>query len=232
MSGVYIVLLVLALALLEKKGQGAACPTPTVFRLTDEHGVITTPNFPDKFPTPICYHWIIDSGEPQYTNQEKNGKKIRIHMTQSYLKENFTVVEYVDYTYPSVYYVEDNVVRKSSTSGMAAILPRGYSNRPSTIIAAGGMATVNDTRVKTYATDYRYFGVQVELYSPYANHFRAMNFLNVYGFNITYEIVSGSEFEKDYSMCTVSNCSVAGNCYVSKDFRYSIGFLFDLHCVF
>ncbi|CAM1313569.1 Uncharacterised protein g6301 [Pycnogonum litorale] len=56
--------------------------------LTRDKGVISTPNFPDKFPTPISCRWIIKAPKK---------KGVAIFFTQFYLKEGLTATEYYYY---------------------------------------------------------------------------------------------------------------------------------------
>lgn len=53
------------------------------------------------------------------------------------------------------------------------------------------------------------------------NHFRALtNILDVYGFNITYEIIPKDEHTKRVHLrnCTLTTCSFNGNCYANSNF--------------
>jgi hypothetical protein len=206
--------LVVVLLVLEGRGVEGACSRPTVFRLTEPRGVITTPGFPGKFKTPLCRHWIIESGS------KNNDKTILVYLTQFYLRENFTFMSYERYNFPYDYYGarEDNAVQKKS-SDIISYFTTDFSQTPpiGKPINTGAIEIVKLLKVPT-----PFFGIQVDLTSPYAKHLRAMNFLNVYGFNITYEIVDNALMKKHEEIefiCSARNCSYSGNCYASKDYR-------------
>ncbi|XP_014680413.1 PREDICTED: CUB and sushi domain-containing protein 3-like, partial [Priapulus caudatus] len=58
--------------------------------LNATHGVISTPNFPHAFPTPIECRWLIRS---------RPGKKIVVYFTQYYLRGGLFASEYDLYMY-------------------------------------------------------------------------------------------------------------------------------------
>ncbi|XP_071037511.1 fibropellin-3-like [Parasteatoda tepidariorum] len=58
------------------------------FHITKPKGIISTPNFPNAFPTPINCQWIIEA--PFDT-------KVAVYFTQFYLKRGFTATEYSHY---------------------------------------------------------------------------------------------------------------------------------------
>ncbi|XP_065201257.1 uncharacterized protein LOC135832148 isoform X2 [Planococcus citri] len=65
-------------------------------------------------------------------------------------------------------------------------------------------------------TNLTYLVIDFELHQLEGNHLRALdNLMDVFGFNITYEI---STNEPSKNFCTVVDCSLAGHCYASSDF--------------
>lgn len=57
-------------------------------------GVVTSPNFPNEFPTPILCEWVILNRQTKFT---------LIHLTQFYLKSHFTVQFFQEYTNSEMY---------------------------------------------------------------------------------------------------------------------------------
>lgn len=57
--------------------------------LTEQRGVIHTPNFPGRFPVPINCTWVIDASQ----FQEQAPSKIILYFTQNYLTSDLTVIE-------------------------------------------------------------------------------------------------------------------------------------------
>jgi len=235
MAGALLVLTILAGILLDTADSACNRSTIHLIHLTGPNGIIQTPGFPKRFPTPLCIHWIIDSQSPYTTFNEpiltpdglpsykySNGKRIRVYLTQVYLKENLTFVDYIKYPYPSSLQAkmdenEENSVRRNH---MDISVETGYSRVP----FPRYIKTDTDyTSVIVYATELRFFGIQVELENnSYAQHFRARNFLDTFGFNITYDIVDERQHGEDFKRrdsCTLANCSFAGDCYISSDYR-------------
>lgn len=74
----------------------------------------------------------------------------------------------------------------------------------------------NLTSVDWVRTQRNYLVVDFTLERLEGNHLRVLDdLLDVYGFNITYEI---SRVARHHS-CSVSNCSMSGHCFVSQDYR-------------
>lgn len=94
-----------------------------------------------------------------------------------------------------------------------------YDKNDSTGLAVGKIFELpsrKTLKVDHLSTDWSYSVIDFELNQLEGNHVRALhNLMNVFGFNITYEIsLNGRKSEA----CTVSDCSLAGNCYASQDF--------------
>ncbi|XP_014245843.1 uncharacterized protein LOC106664542 isoform X2 [Cimex lectularius] len=84
---------------------------------------------------------------------------------------------------------------------------------------------VNEQNVITTSWIYtrnQYFVIEFKLDQLEGNHLRVLDdLLDVYGFNITYEMTAD---EEDVPLvrndsCSVLGCSLAGNCYASNDFQ-------------
>ncbi|KAF6206429.1 hypothetical protein GE061_017662 [Apolygus lucorum] len=77
---------------------------------------------------------------------------------------------------------------------------------------------------KWVLTRTRYFVIEFNLERLEGNHLRVLDdLLDVYGFNITYEMrtepsTSAASPELRNDSCSVLTCSLAGNCYVSEDY--------------
>ncbi|KAG8334086.1 hypothetical protein J6590_097833, partial [Homalodisca vitripennis] len=74
----------------------------------------------------------------------------------------------------------------------------------------------NVTTVQWLMTPRHYLVIDFSLERLEGNHLRVLDdLLEVYGFNITYEIRS----EVRNTSCSVIGCSLSGHCYASRDFR-------------
>lgn len=71
----------------------AAVTAPCGGLLTAKHGVIQTPNFPDKFPTPIQCTWIIDA-----SSINKQNVSIVVYFTQQFVFSGLKFTEYAYYS--------------------------------------------------------------------------------------------------------------------------------------
>lgn len=122
------------------------------------------------------------------------GNAIVLYLTQFYLRDGLKVTEYAYYQNKAVYAGKKELGTLSSDDGTTFIA----SNKPILVL-------------------------QLEIYDVSNIHLRAMDFfLDVYGFNITYEMVRKdviSAFVPRQDACSVFHCSLTGNCIVSKDFE-------------
>ena len=168
----------------EKEGDENQCGG----HLADTHGYITTPNFPDAFPTPLSCKWVFYA---------PLGKKVVLYFTQYYLKELFNVVEY------------DQYVDESNNTGRYE-----FDNY-----------RIQEDHVAYLEGNKSYLVFTFRVLDMDNIHLRVADFLlEVYGFNITYEVMPANESVRS-DVCTVSNCSHLGKCLVSKDFTE-----FKCHC--
>lgn len=150
--------------------------------LTEKHGIIQTPNFPNSFHVPISCVWVIDAS----TYWGTPNVSIILYLTQQYVLAGLTFKEYMyysdDFKVPSeteIKVKEENVTRTASVQSSSPFLE-----------------------------------VKFQLDNLYGTHLRVMDhLLDVYGFNITYEVDSPKSYQ-----CNSMLCSFLGNCYASYNY--------------
>lgn len=152
--------------------------------LTEQRGIITSPNFPNKFPVPITCVWIIDGSMVPLTANIS----IIIYLTQLYAMSGLKFTEYM-------YYSEDYKV-------------------PSQNIIE--LREENVTNVAWLKFSSPYLEIKFTMDNLYGTHLRVLDrLLNVFGFNVTYEI----EIDKvKSSTCNTKQCSFLGHCYATVDY--------------
>lgn len=149
----------------------------------DKRGILSTPNFPNKFPIPINCEWVIStsSSNEHLDNDEKN-TSIVVYLTQLYVQEGLSFYQYRFY----------DVDRK---------------------IGESIIHNVNETNViKIYfvQTFENFLVIRLKLDNIDGTHIRVLdNFLDVYGFNITYEITTNVR----KNSCNMKQCGFTGICY-------------------
>ncbi|KAK9512686.1 hypothetical protein O3M35_001058 [Rhynocoris fuscipes] len=158
--------------------------------LTTETGLLQTPNFPKPFKVPIKCRWIIDS-----SMQPNQPVSIVIYLTQLFVTTGLTFTEYAFYEPDSSFQLEPKLV----------------------------FAVTEDNAITTQwvYTRNQYFVVEFTMDRLEGNHVRVLDdLLDVYGFNITYEMVPDYDDESPVrnSSCNLLGCSLAGNCFVTHDF--------------
>ena len=117
-------------------------------------------------------------------------KKIILYFTQFYMKDSFYLTEYDAYQDTSTYIGRHDLGR----------------------IASWQHDLLSLAAYKPYVL------IQFSVESIGNRHLRVMDsLLDVYGFNITYEIVDRST-DVTKNTCSVKECSYLGNCIVSHDF--------------
>jgi hypothetical protein len=148
--------------------------------LTEERGVVHSPNFPRRFPVPLVCRWVI-SAPPQ--------KKIVLYFTQYFMRGAFHVNEYESYT--------DNLHHTGHKS----------------------LGQINfEDHIHIMVAYKPYLVLELVLHQMSNIHLRVEEYLeNVYGFNITYEIVDPSARVR-HDTCSVNDCSFLGHCLASSDF--------------
>lgn len=153
--------------------------------LTARHGVIHTPNFPHKFATPIECVWVIDASD--LISHNGHNISIVVYLTQLYVLGGLKFTEYM-------YYSDDYKVP---------------AHRVFTL-------TEDDvTQVAWVQFNSQYLEIRFRMSSLDGTHLRALDrLLDVYGFNITYEV----ESVKDYQ-CNTLQCRFLGHCYAREDYR-------------
>ncbi|XP_055382118.1 hybrid signal transduction histidine kinase K-like [Condylostylus longicornis] len=151
--------------------------------LNARHGIVQTPNFPNKFETPIVCVWIIDASEFATT---ATNISIVVYLNQLYVLGGLKFTEYM-------YYSEDYKVPSHRIFEL----------------------TEDDvTQVTWIQFQSQYLEIRFEMRSLDGTHLRALNrFLDVYGFNITYEVDQVKSYQ-----CNALKCHFLGQCYASDDF--------------
>lgn len=151
--------------------------------LTATHGIIQTPNFPNKFPVPITCVWIIDGT----TSSTKTNISIVVYFTQQYVLNGLKFTEYL-------YYTEDYKVPSQQSS---------FVWNEDTV-----------TQVSWVQFQSPYLEIKFTMTNLHGTHIRSLNrLLDVYGFNITYEVDEVKPYQ-----CSALQCRFSGNCYVKQDF--------------
>ncbi|CAH1407030.1 unnamed protein product [Nezara viridula] len=154
--------------------------------LTDPTGVIQTPSFPEAFPVPIRCHWLIDSSA-----LPEDEVQIVVYLTQLFVTTGLTFTEYAFYD------PEDPSLQRN----------------PSLLLS---VTEQNSITTRWLFTNSRFLVIELELDRLEGNHVRVLDhLLDVFGFNITYEMVT--EPVRNDS-CSLTDCSFAGNCYINSDY--------------
>lgn len=153
--------------------------------LKSRHGVVQTPNFPHKFTTPIECVWIIDASE--LMQHSGHNISIVVYLTQLYVMGGLKFTEYM-------YYSDDYKVP---------------AHRVFTL-------TEDDvTQVAWVQFNSQYLEIRFRMASLDGTHLRALDrLLDVYGFNMTYEVEPVKEYQ-----CNTLQCRFLGHCYAKADFR-------------
>ncbi|XP_058797163.1 uncharacterized protein LOC131667632 isoform X2 [Phymastichus coffea] len=155
--------------------------------LTARRGVISTPNFPGAFTVPIRCRWVLDASE--FAEHQANSS-IVVYLSQVYAFRGLRFSEYAYYE------------GESASFGEALVSEIDESN------------VFENRLLRTYRP---YLVLEFELDRLEGNHVRVLDkLLDVYGFNITYQI--GIESAKDSESCSLKNCSFAGNCLLAADY--------------
>lgn len=175
--------------------EGGGGPGPPPFpqicggHLTSRRGIISTPNFPSAFPVPINCRWILDSSVLADTVGSAANNSIIVYLSQLYAYRGLSFTEYAYYESESVSF------------GGASLETINEGN----VFELGWLRTFRP-----------YLVVEFHLDRLEGNHVRVLdNLLDVYGFNLTYEIIEGQE---NPSSCSLRECSFAGNCLLASDY--------------
>nr|CAD7568771.1 unnamed protein product [Timema californicum] len=93
--------------------------------------------------------------------------------------------------------------------------------RPSRKLNSGPLSQYTDwTEVNWLRSSRPFLVVDFSLDRLEGNHLRALdNLLDVYGFNLTYELSGKQGDRENRATCSVVECSFSGDCYANKDFR-------------
>lgn len=136
--------------------------------------------------------WLLDATDMDFDAQ------IVVYLTQMYVSSGVTFTEY-DYYDPS-----DSSLQRN----------------PNVVLSLSEENYINTRRVYTRT---KFFLIDLELDRLEGNHLRVLDdLLDVYGFNITYEMLPSTRASgtpvRNIS-CTALDCSLAGSCFISSDFR-------------
>lgn len=165
--------------------------------LTARSGVIQTPGFPAAFDTPLSCTWIIDAsahhdnGSPRGGGSSDNAS-IVVYLTQLYVLSGLRFTGYLVYddTFDLRIKSEESFVVQEEDA----------------------------TQVMWLKFSTKYLEIQFTIDTLHGTHLRALDrFLDVYGFNITYEVATDTI--KPYQ-CNTLKCRFLGHCYAAADFRY------------
>lgn len=154
--------------------------------LNDTKGIIQTPNFPNAFTVPIRCRWVISIPHHLELNVSV---EIFVYFTQLFVSTGLNITAYNHYE-EGIGYTGNNLLELTSVE-----------------------AALDSLHVHTKDP---YVVIDFEMDILEGNHLRVLHhFMNVFGFNITYEIIT-SGFARD--SCSVLGCSMVGNCYTNIDF--------------
>lgn len=154
------------------------------------NGVIQTPGFPAAFDTPLKCTWIIDASAHFDSATAASNQSIVVYLTQLYVLSGLRFTGYL------VYDDTFNLRIKSEESFF--------------------VQEEDITEVMWLKFSTRYLEIQFTIDTLYGTHLRALDrFLDVYGFNITYEV---TEALKPYQ-CNALKCRFLGHCFATSDFR-------------
>ncbi|KAL1140731.1 hypothetical protein AAG570_000661 [Ranatra chinensis] len=128
------------------------------------------------------------------SSSRPQGTTIVVRMTQLYVTAGLTFTEFA-------YYEPDSPFRLGA-------------NTLYEVTETTALAVLNVT------TSQHYLVIDFKMERLAGNHIRALEgLLDVYGFNLTYNIYRGKSALHSYTpACSVAACSMLGNCYASSDF--------------
>lgn len=143
----------------------------------EKNGVLSTPNFPQRFQVPINCEWVIQSNS---TNDRNSS--IVVYLTQLYVQEGLSFYQYRFYDVDMQ--IEENIIHRVNET--------------------------NVVKVSYVQTFENFLVIRLKLDSIEGTHIRVLDhFLDVFGFNITYEITSKVREDR----CTMKHCGFTGICY-------------------
>ncbi|XP_076463040.1 uncharacterized protein LOC143295301 [Babylonia areolata] len=118
------------------------------------------------------------------------GRRIQLHFTQYFLREAFFLAEFDTYTSPTVF---------TGRNDLGAVDGRQH--------------------IRSVVGHKPVLSIEFRSWGKRNIHLRVEEFLTeVYGFNITYEMVPVGEPLLNHT-CSVAGCSFLGHCYVTRDWR-------------
>ncbi|XP_031787768.1 uncharacterized protein LOC100123035 isoform X2 [Nasonia vitripennis] len=153
--------------------------------LTARRGTIATPNFPGPFAVPLSCRWLLDASELA----DQANASIVVYLSQLYAFRGLSFTEYA-------YYESETV---SFGGALVQAIDEG-----------------NVFEHRWLRTFRPYLLVEFQLDRLEGNHVRVLdNLLDVYGFNLTYEM---TEDRENPNSCSLRDCSYAGNCLLASDY--------------
>lgn len=169
----------------DEGGGGPGPPSACGGHLTSRRGIISTPQFPSAFPVPIHCRWILDSS----AMADSSNHSIIVYLSQLYAYRGLSFTEYAYYESEAVSF------------GPASLETINEGN----VFELGWLRTFRP-----------YLVVEFSLERLEGSHVRVLDkLLDVYGFNLTYEIIEGQE---NPTACSLRECSFTGNCLLASDY--------------
>lgn len=181
------------------------CPERSVTRVHYQfsengnyYGTIKTPNFPSPFSTPYNHSFVIDASELS------NDTQINVYLTQMYLYRGVRFFQLPSYNFCDH--------KRKQWSRIECRNPKDQAHSEMII------HNMQDTHGVT--TSCPFLEIQVNVPQLYGYHYRTRDpfLFDVYGFNITFEIVPQRLGPKE-NVCSLRNCSNLGHCYIDKNWR-------------
>lgn len=156
--------------------------------LRARNGIIQTPAFPAPFETPLVCTWIIDASESGVSPSDN--ASIVVYLTQLYVLSGLRFTGYLVY---------DEAFDLRIKSDESFVVQED-----------------DVTQVMWLKFSTKYLEIQFTIDTLYGSHLRALDrFLDVYGFNITYEVADSI---KPYQ-CNALKCRFLGHCLAAADYR-------------
>lgn len=160
--------------------------------LRARNGIIQTPAFPAPFETPLSCTWIIDASDSSDGGGgvSSDNASIVVYLTQLYVLSGLRFTGYLVY---------DDAFDLRIKSDESFVVQEEDA-----------------TQVMWLKFSTKYLEIQFTIDTLTGSHLRALDhFLDVYGFNITYEVADSI---KPYQ-CNALKCRFLGHCLAAADFR-------------
>lgn len=152
--------------------------------LTAARGVLQTPNFPHTLPVPISCEWVIDAQNLGAGGGGGSNTSIVVYLTQLYVNEGLSFTEYQ--IYDKSYQLDGRLIHIVNETN---------------VVQVRWVQSFQNFLVITLKIDSGADSAHLRVYD---------HFLDVYGFNITYEITKGAVRGNS---CNMMDCGFTGICY-------------------